>query len=29
MVDLLCLSHGGYIDEDPNGALVDLYERTA
>jgi hypothetical protein len=28
-VDLLCLSHGGYIDEDPIGALVDLYERTA
>jgi glyoxylase-like metal-dependent hydrolase (beta-lactamase superfamily II) len=28
-IDLLCMSHGGYIDEDPKGALVDLYERTA
>jgi len=28
-VDLLCLSHGGYIDEDPMGALVELYEQTA
>lgn len=27
--ELLCMSHGGYIDEDPKGALVDLYERTA
>jgi glyoxylase-like metal-dependent hydrolase (beta-lactamase superfamily II) len=28
-VDLLCMSHGGYIDEDPERALVELYERTA
>jgi hypothetical protein len=27
--ELLCLSHGCYIDEDPKGALVELYERTA
>ncbi len=27
--DLLCMSHGGYIDDDPKGALVELYERTA
>jgi glyoxylase-like metal-dependent hydrolase (beta-lactamase superfamily II) len=27
--DLLCMSHGGYIDEDPKSALVELYERTA
>jgi glyoxylase-like metal-dependent hydrolase (beta-lactamase superfamily II) len=27
--DLLCMSHGGYIDDDPQGALVELYERTA
>jgi len=28
-IDVLCLSHGGYIDEDPMGALVELYEQTA
>ncbi len=28
-IDLLCLSHGGYIDDDPRAALVELYERTA
>ena len=27
--DFLCMSHGGYIDEDPKAALVELYERTA
>ncbi len=26
---LLCLSHGGYIDDDPKGALQELLERTA
>jgi glyoxylase-like metal-dependent hydrolase (beta-lactamase superfamily II) len=28
-IDLLCMSHGGYIDDDPVGALTELYERTA
>jgi glyoxylase-like metal-dependent hydrolase (beta-lactamase superfamily II) len=28
-IDLLCMSHGGYIDDDPKRALVELYERTA
>jgi glyoxylase-like metal-dependent hydrolase (beta-lactamase superfamily II) len=28
-IDVLCLSHGGYIDDDPVGALTELYERTA
>src|SRR5712691_2552896 len=27
--DLLCLSHGGYIDDDPKRALRELLERTA
>ena len=27
--ELLCLSHGGYIDDDPKGALRELLERTA
>jgi glyoxylase-like metal-dependent hydrolase (beta-lactamase superfamily II) len=27
--DLLCLSHGGYIDDDPRGALQELLERSA
>jgi Metallo-beta-lactamase superfamily len=27
--DLLCLSHGGYIEDDPKGALRELLERTA
>jgi glyoxylase-like metal-dependent hydrolase (beta-lactamase superfamily II) len=27
--DLLCLSHGGYIADDPQGALRDLLDRTA
>jgi glyoxylase-like metal-dependent hydrolase (beta-lactamase superfamily II) len=27
--DLLCLSHGGYIDDDPKSALRELLERTA
>jgi hypothetical protein len=27
-IDLLCMSHGGYIEEDPTSALVELYERT-
>jgi len=26
--ELLCMSHGGYIDEDPKGALRELLERT-
>jgi hypothetical protein len=26
--ELLCLSHGGYIDDDPKGALRELLERT-
>ena len=28
-VDLLCMSHGGYVDDDPVGALAELYEQTA
>jgi hypothetical protein len=27
--ELLCLSHGGYIDDDPKSALRELLERTA
>ena len=27
--DLLCLSHGGLVSEDPKGAIRDLLERTA
>lgn len=27
--ELLCLSHGGYIDDDPRGALQELLELTA
>ena len=27
--DLLCLSHGGYIEDDPKGVLQELLERTA
>jgi hypothetical protein len=27
--DILCLSHGGYLDDDPKGSLRDLLDRTA
>jgi glyoxylase-like metal-dependent hydrolase (beta-lactamase superfamily II) len=27
--DLLCLSHGGYVEDDPKGALRELLARTA
>jgi glyoxylase-like metal-dependent hydrolase (beta-lactamase superfamily II) len=27
--ELLCLSHGGYIDDDPKGAMRELLERSA
>jgi glyoxylase-like metal-dependent hydrolase (beta-lactamase superfamily II) len=27
--DLLCLSHGGYVEDDPKGALEELLERSA